>query len=378
MSSVSIKRVNGRRDRRAFIQFPFDLYRDNPNWIPPLRLDTSHLINPKKNAFFEHGAMELFLAYSESGQVVGRIAAILNGMHLKKYDDGVGFFGFFECINDAGVAAALFQAASEWLSERNLTVMRGPANPSLNDVAGLLVNGFHVPPAILMPYNADYYESLLAENGFHQVMKMWAYYTHTRLVDDKRLFRGAEIVRKRNPSLSIRTINMGRFEDEAHVLMDIYNDAWSENWGHVPMTEREFDQMAHEMKQIVLPELINIIEDEGQPVAFSASVPDMNYAFATLRSGRLLPSGVLKLLAFLKLNAIREIRMPLMGVRKKYQGRGLDAWLVADIAVRARKLGMLGCEMSWVLDSNPRLKKFLETLGSAVPKEYGLFEKKLS
>jgi len=374
MQTPVITRVNSRRDRKAFIDLPYRIYADNPKWVPPLRLDTAHIINPKKNAFFDHGEMELFLARTASGEVVGRIGAIVNGMHLKKYEDGAGFFGFFESIDDLSVSTALFDAAGVWLRGKGLSCMRGPANPSLNDTAGLLIDGFDRQPAILMAYNAPYYERLLLDYGFERVMTMWSYYTSSRIIDDARLFRGADIVRRRNPGLTIREIDMDRFEEEANVLREIYNDAWSDNWGHVAMTDREFAQMAKDMKQIINPKLITIIEDDTGPIAFSASIRDMNYAFKTIPNGRLHPFGVFKLIFLLKMGVIRELRMPLMGVRKKYHGKGLDAWLVADITERAREIGLRGCEMSWVLDNNHRLKNFLETIGAVQENEYGLFE----
>jgi len=375
MADVSIIKVKSRSERRAFLNYPYALYKDQIHWVPPLRMDTSHLINTKKNAFFEHGQIQLFLARTDQGAIVGRIAAVVNGMHLEKYKDAVGFFGFFECIDDEEVAQSLFSAAERWLSNQGLTVMRGPVNPSLNDVAGLLIQGFERQPAILVAYNMPYYERLLLGNGFERVMTMWSYYTNSRLVDKKRLERGAAIVRKRNPTLSVRSLDMSRWDEETRLIMDIYNDAWSENWGHVPLTEREIKQLAKELKMIVNPKLVNFVEDEGTAIAFSVSLPDINYVLNTIRNGRLLPTGLFKLLFALKMNMIRETRMPLMGVKKSHQGRGIDALVVADVLQRNQNIGMLGCDMSWVLDDNQRLKNFLEGIGGVKENEYALFEK---
>ena len=366
--------VKGWRDRRAFIQFPYDLYKDSFFWIPPLRLDTATQTNPKKNAFFEHGDMQLFLARDTNGKVVGRIAAIKNGMHLDKYQDGVGFFGYFETVDNEAVSKALLDTAADWLRDQDLNKMRGPVNPSMNDVAGLLVGGFNRHPAILMPYNHDYYERHLTSYGFDRVMTMWAYYGNARMNNVDRLRRGIEVLKRRWPSLSFRNLDMSNFEGEARMLMDIYNDAWSENWGHVPMTEAEFAQLAKEMKQIIDPRLVIIVEDDGVPVAFAVSLPDLNYAFKTIPSGRLLPTGLLKLFYLASSGVIREIRMPLMGVRKSHQGKSLDAILVAKTSDIAQELGLLGCEMSWVLDNNMRLRNALETMGAVKDKEYALLE----
>ncbi|MCH8122916.1 MAG: hypothetical protein IH853_07325 [Bacteroidetes bacterium] len=377
MAAVSVFRVNSSSARRAFISYVYRLYQSDQFWIPPLRLDAARVLNPKKNAFFEHGQIELFLAKDKSGLIVGRIAAIVNGMHLKKYDDGVGFFGFFECEDDSNVAQLLFETASDWLRKQGLRAMRGPVNPSLNDTAGLLVDGFERRPAILMPYHKPYYERLLLEVGFERVMTMWSYYAHPRLINEERLNRGAKIVLGRNPNFTIRIIDMDDWENEVRIMLDIFNDAWSENWGHVPMTKREVQQLADEMRMIVIPELFNFVEDDGEPIGFSASLPDLNYIFSTIRNGRLFPTGGLKLLLGMKLKLVRETRMPLMGVKKSHHGKGVDALIVADMLKRHRSIGMQGCEMSWVLDSNNRMKNFLTSMGAVKENEYALYEKSI-
>lgn len=374
MNRISVTPVASRRDRKAFIQFPFDLYRDSNVWIPPLRTDVAKLIDRRKNAFFEHGDMQLFLARTADGNVVGRIAAIRNGMHLEKYGDGVGFFGFFDAVDDVDVGHALLSTAADWLRAEGLSTMRGPANPTLNDTAGLLVGGFDKQPAILMPYNHPYYESMLTSFGFSRSMTMWAYYSHIKYLDDAKLNRGRDLLFRRYPALSARRLDMDHFDREAASILDIYNDAWSQNWGHVPMTEGEFTQLAAELKQIVDPRLVVIVEDAGEPIAFAISLPDLNYALKTVSNGRLLPTGLLKLLFLAKSGVIREIRMPLMGVRKSYQGRGLDAVLIAETINTGRAIGVLGCEMSWILDTNHKMRNALESMNGVKDKEYAMFD----
>ena len=373
-SSITVRPVTGRSDRKQFIDVPYEFYPGRyPKWIPPLRRDVKATLTPSKNAFFEHGDIQLFLAEDAAGDVVGRIAGIVNGKHLEKYDDGTGFFGFFECIEDFDVAEALLDAASAWLQEKGLSSMRGPANPSLNDTAGLLVNGFDREPSILMPYNPPYYETFLRRYGLERVMTMWAYYVHKKYVEYDRLQRGAEVVKRRTPGLEVRTLDMSRFDQEARTILDIYNEAWSDNWGHVPMTQGEFQQLADEMKQIVDPNMVFVIEHEGEPVAFSITLPNVNQALKHVPDGRLFPTGFPKLY----LNAhygIYECRMPLMGVRKEYQGRGLDALLVLETIENGPPNGFDACEMSWVLDTNDRLKNHVESLGAVVDKEYAMFE----
>lgn len=375
---VMVSPVRSRGDKKAFLQFPYDLYRDFPFWVPPLRMDTAKLINPKKNAFFEHGSMELFLARDSNGKVLGRIAGIVNGMHLRKYEDATGFFGFYDAVDDKAVAGALFDAAAGWLRAQGMIRMRGPANPSLNDTAGLLISGFHRFPFILMPYNAPWFESQLTDWGFERVMTMWAFYSNEKYVHLDKLKRGVGLIMKRYPGLSIREIDMSRFAEEARLIMDIYNDAWSENWGHVPMTDGEFDQLAKDMKMIIDPRVVFIVEDGGVPVGFSVSLPDLNVALKTLKSGRLLPFGLFKLLFLAKSGAIRELRLPLLGVRKSHQGRGIDSILINQTIQNGTGIGYSGCEMSWVLDGNARLKNALLSMGGVIDKEYGMFEAVIS
>jgi hypothetical protein len=375
--TVTVRPVASRSDRKAFVGFPYELYRRTPAWIAPLRHQVRHILSPKKNAFFEHGTIQPILAFGADGAVVGRIAAIVNGMHLRKYDDGNGFFGFFETIDDFSVAEALFDAAASWLAARGLRGVRGPTNPSMNDTAGLLVDGFDREPSVLMPYNAPYYEGFLERYGFRRAMTMWAYYIHKKYVTIEKLERGVEIVKKRNPGITLRTLDMGRFDEEARTILRIYNDAWSNNWGHVPMTDAEFAQLAGEMKQIVDPNIVFLLEDEGMPVAFSISLPNVNQLLRHVKDGRLLPTGLAKMLAYSKCGGLYECRTPLMGILRAYQGRGLDAMLNLAIIREGPRLGYDASEMSWVLDSNMRLRNSLESFGGVVDKEYALFEKSL-
>lgn len=377
MTDIKVHPVSSRAELKRFVDYPYRFYRDSPHWIPPLRRDAVSLLDPKKNPFFEHGKIQPFLAVDGAGNVVGRIAGIINGMHLQKYDDGNGFFGFFECVDDYAVASALLDAAAEWLQQQGMRGVRGPANPSLNDVAGLLVTGFDREPSILMPYNPPYHEVFLLQYGFERVMTMWAYYIHKKYVTIDKLRRGAEIVRRRNPGITIRTLDMSRFEEETRTILRIYNDAWSKNWGHVPMTEKEVAHLARELKQIIDPKIVFILEDEGEPVAFSVTLPNVNQALRHVPDGRLFPTGLPKLLAYAHFGGIYECRTPLMGILQKYQGRGLDAILNLTIIEEGPKNGYDGSEMSWVLDTNHRLRNALASIGGVVDKEYAMFERPL-
>lgn len=373
VTSVTVRPIHSKADRKAFIDFQYAFYRESQFWVPLLRMDVEKTLDPKKNPFFAHGEIQLFLAEDANGKVLGRIAAIVNGMHLQKYDDGNGFFGFFECIEDYATAEKLFDAAAGWLRERGLTGMRGPTNPSLNDIAGLLVEGFERYPSLMMPYNPPYYAAYLTRYGFERAMTMWAYFIHYKYLNEDRLRRGAALVRRRNPNVTVRPIDMGRFDAEAQAVLHIYNEAWQDNWGHVPMTQAEFAKLAKDMKQIVDPGLIYLLEDDGTPIAFSIALPNLNQALRTTRSGGLLPS-VATLLAYDKLKAIREMRVLLMGILPEYQGRALDVLLNLATIENGIRLGYECCEMSWVLDNNHRLRNNLETFGGTQAQEYGLYE----
>ncbi|MEM1056476.1 MAG: hypothetical protein AAGI52_13215 [Bacteroidota bacterium] len=373
---VSVRRVRTSADRRAFLDFPYDHYADATHFVAPLRMDQANVLNPKKNPFFEHGELEQFLA-ERDGQIVGRIAAIVNGKHLEKYADGNGFFGFFETVEDYDVAKALLDAGTDWLRGKGLTGVRGPTNPTMNDVAGLLVDGFHRPPSILLPYNRPYYEDYLTRYGFERAMTMWAFYVHEAYINDARMARGAQIVLRRNPGLTVRPLDTARFDADIAAAMQIYNLAWAENWGHVPYTEHEALHLAKELKPVIEPDLFLFAELDGKPVAFSASLPNLNRALKKLPRGRLFPTGLPKLLGTVKAGGIYEIRMALMGVLPEYRNLGTDVLLIHQTIVNGREEGYEAAELSWVLDTNAALVNSLDKLGCARDKEYAMFEKSL-
>lgn len=375
--TITVRPVSSRSELRQFIDLQFELYRGNPYWVAPLRRDVSHSLTPSKNPFFEHGKIQPFLATDGRGEVVGRIAAIINGMHLKKYEDANGFFGFFECIEDYDVAHALFERAAEWLREQGMRGVRGPANPSLNDIAGLLVDGFDRQPAVMMPYNPPYYQDFIERYGFARAMTMWAYYVHKKYVQIEKMRRGVELVKRRTPGLTVRTIDMSRFDEEANTILNIYNEAWSKNWGHVPMTENEFAALAKMMKQVVDPRIVFVVEDAGKPVAFAIALPNLNLALRHIPNGRLLPLGLPKLLAYSTFGGVYECRNLLMGVLPEYKGKGLDALMNLELIQRGPEAGYDACEMSWVLDANQVLKNSLVAMGAVVDKQYAMYEKSL-
>ena len=376
-TSVTVRPVVTNKDYKHFVDYQYDFYASYPNWVPLLRSEVKKVLNPKKNPFFEHGKIAPFLAFNPKGEIIGRIAAIVNGMHLKKYNDKTGFFGFFECIEDYGVAKTLLDTASNWLKEQGLTHVRGPVNPSMNDISGLLVGGFEHNPSVMMPYNPAYYYEFLSEYGFQRAMTMWAYYIHYKYAKTAKLKRGVNLLYRRYPSLKMRQMDKKRFDEDAKHILDIYNDAWSNNWGHVPMTDAEFAHMANDLKQIADPKIIFILEDDGYPVAFSLTLPNINMALKHVRNGHLLPTGLLQLLLRAKFGGIHEGRTLLMGVRQSHQGKGLDAMLNLKVIEDLPRDGYFASEMSWVLDSNKAMMNAMEHMGGTPEKEYVMLQKPL-
>jgi hypothetical protein len=293
---VTVTPVRSSADKTAFIRMAYSIYQGDPNWVPPLEMERNDFLDPKKNPFFEFGEVELFLA-RRGGQVVGRIAAVKDPHYNEFHGTNEGFFGLFECIQDAGVARALFDAASQWLRTKGFNKVLGPMNFSTNHECGLLVEGF-TPPAIMTTYNPPYYGSLIEANGFTKAMDLWSWELSSSAQPPEKVVRIAEKMRQRE-GITVRSVNLKKFDQEVALIKTIYNAAWEKNWGFVPMTEHEFDHLARDMKQIVRPELLLIAEVKGEPVAFSMTIPDANEALKAA-NGRLttfgLPIGLAKLL----------------------------------------------------------------------------------
>lgn len=372
-SVVRVSAVSGRDDLTEFIRLPWRIYRGQRCWVPPLISEQKAVFNRRTHPFFEHSQAEFFLA-RRNGVVVGRIAAIRNNNHLGVHQDGAGFFGFFECEEDAAAATALFDAAGAWCRDRGLTSLRGPANYSVNDDWGLLVDAFDRPPSIMMPYNPPYYETLLREAGFLKAMDLFAYHIDRDAEIVERLARPAERFRK-SEGLVVRPIRLRDLDREAAVLRDLYNQAWMENWGAVPVTVREMDQFKDGVRQIAIPELVLIAEVHGEPVGFSVTIPDINEVLIHA-NGRLKPWTMLSLLC--DWQRFKSVRVILMGVLEKYRRKGVDIIFYHDTFRNAVARGVEQAEISWVAESNTALRHIVEDIaGIRRSKTYRLFEKPL-
>jgi len=370
--AVEIRLVESDSDLMKFIKFQWKVYKNDPYWVPPLLMDRKKILNKKKNPFFQHASADYFLAYKD-GQIVGRIAAIKNDLHNKIHEDKTGFFGFFECLNDQEVANALFDKAADWLRTRGLTSMMGPANPSSNDEWGMLLEGFDDEPRILMTYNPKYYLDLCDNYGLKKAKDLNAYSLDSdKVLGSDKLARVAELARKR-ANVTIKELDMKNFEKELAKVKDVYNKAWEKNWGFVPMTEAELDAMAEDLKQLVEPSLVLFAEVEGETIGFSLTMLDYNQVFKKM-NGRLFPWAY-KL--WTEKKNISWARVITLGLVPEYQKRGLDAVFYWEIVNRARKIGILRGEASWILEDNAMMNRGAEVMNGDLYKKYRIYEKAL-
>lgn len=363
-------------DTMPFIKAQWLFYNGDPNWVPPLIMDRKKLLNQKVNPFYKHAQLQMFLA-ERDGKVVGRIAAITNERHNALHHDTIGFFGFFECIDDQAVANALFDAAKQWLRSKGKTDIRGPVNPSMNDETGLLVDGFDGPPVLLMTYNPPYYEKLIKGAGLDKVKDLYAYMLYTADWQSDKLARLADIVKERN-AVTFRNLNLSdktQFKRDVETLREIYNTAWEKNWGFVKMTNEEFDFLAADLKQIANPEYAFIAESHGKIAGFLLAVPDVNYCLRHNKSGGLL-TGLYHLLT--KRKKIRLIRLIVLGVLPEFRGTGIDAAMYTEIARRAKRDNLIGAEASWILEDNDMMNRGLtQTMKGHRYRTYRLFQSSL-
>ncbi len=381
-ADVRIIPVTSPQQRQEFVRFPWHLYRHDPNWVPPIFGDRLKLLDPQKHPFWEHGEFQLFLAL-RGDQVVGTISAHLNHRHNQVHGDKVGFFGFFEAIEDQAVAGALLDAAAGWLRARGMEAIRGPESPSQNEECGLLIEGFELPPVVMMTYNPPYYQRLIEQAGFQKAQDLYAWDIRTDIFDHDiqklpaKFLRVAEQARQR-ANLVVRKIDMKHFEREVEIAKQVYNLAWEKNWGFVPMTDHEIEHLGNELKFIIDPDLVYIAEVDGRPAGISLGVPDVNLALLKARpqpNTWSFPLTVLKLLWHRR--TINAFRLMIMGVVPEYREMGIDAIFYVETARTAFAKGYDRCEMSWILESNDMMNRIIERLGGRIYKRYRLYEKPL-
>ena len=370
MSNVTIKKVSTKSELNQFIKFPWKIYKDDNYWVPPLLMEQKTLLSKQKNPFFKFATTEYFLAHQKN-ELVGRIAVVKNDLHLKYHSDDTGQFGFFECIDDQEVANALFDAAKNWMKEKGLKNMNGPANPSSNDIYGMLVEGFDDSPRLLMPYNPEYYINLCENYGMKKAKDLFAWkIENEKLMESEKLRRGQELVRKRY-NLKISQLDMKNFQDDLEKFKYVYNKAWAPNWGFVPLTEEQIDAMAKDMKPLAEPSLVLFGEIEGKLIGAALVMLDYNFIFKSM-NGRLLPFNFIKL--FTQKKKIKWARILTLGIIPEYQKKGLDTIFYWEIVNRAAEIGIRLGEASWVLEDNDMMNRGLELMNSHRYKRYRIWE----
>lgn len=368
-SPPTVVPVRSRADLRRFINLPWSIYRDDPDWVPPLKRDVRTAFDPAKHPFHLHSEVQPWLAL-RGRKVVGRICAIRNRNHEQVHGETVGFFGWFECIDDPEVAERLFEAVRGWLRERGLTVMRGPTSFSTNETTGLLIGGDGGPPALLSAHNPPWYPALLEGCGLGKVKDLYAWHA----VAGHRpghLVRAQKLVSRRY-GIRIRTLDMSRFDGELIFIRRLYNAAWRRNWGYVPMTDAEIDHMAAELKPIIDPNLVLFAETpDGEVIGVAVALPDFNLILHRL-NGRLTPLAIIRLLMHRR--RITRLRVLILGLLEEWRGKGIDALLYLALYRNAAAAGMKDADMSWILEDNHRMNAAIERLGGRIYRTYRLYE----
>jgi GNAT superfamily N-acetyltransferase len=371
MSSLEIQPVVSGRQRRAFLHLPWDLYKGDPNWIPPLRQNQKELVGFARHPFYDAAEGQAFLAVRD-GRPVGRVLAILNKAHNRHYDARDGFFGFFESIDDADVTRGLFDAARAWVAERGMTTLRGPVNPSLNYEIGLLVEGFDSPPAIMMTYNPPHYMQLIEGAGFTKLKDAYAFWGHVDMLDtlDEKLDRLARDVVERF-KVSMRRMDHRRFGEEVKEFLNIYNRSLVNTWGFVPFSDAEVQHLSKGLKHLLVPELTIVAEIDKKPIGVMLAIPDYNPRIKRI-DGRLFPFGVFRLLY--NRRAITKARVVSANVLPEFQQWGVGLALMAELEREIVKTSVQEAEFSWVLEDNHLSRRSLEHGGAIKQKTYRIYE----
>ncbi|MDR0977526.1 MAG: hypothetical protein LBL71_00575 [Endomicrobium sp.] len=369
---MKIIKVDTRLQLAEFLKFPWKIYSKDSKWVPPLVSFEKSVFSKDKNPFWLHAERQLFLACDDNGNILGRIAAILDHGYIAFQNKRTGFFGFFESIDNVQVAKALFAAALKWLNECGIQEMIGPMNPSTNDECGFLLEGFELYPSFMMPYTHEYYLNLAEQSGLKKIKELYAY--DMNIAADSRLKKleyFAGISKKKLPGLSVRTVMKdSSYEKDLRATISVYNKAWEKNWGFVPWTDEEFAYIALKFKRIIDPEMTFIASINDKPVGILIALPDYNQILKRL-DGRLFPLGIFKFLRYRK--EIDGLRLMVMGVVKEYRHNGIEAVMYEMGLKNALRLGYKHCELSWVLDNNIITQHTAEMMNGRIYKKYAVY-----
>jgi GNAT superfamily N-acetyltransferase len=374
--AVEVIEVESRGALRDFIDLPWRIHgaADDSKWIPPLRIMVRDTIDTRKNPFWRNADRKLFVARRE-GRTVGRIAAIENRAHNDFHGDRVGFFGFFECLDDDEAAGALFDAAERWLGERGLDTMRGPVSPSTNHECGLLVQGFRWEPTFLTPWNPRYYSRLCEGAGLRKSRDLLAYFIPmaSPRFSLPESYEAHALRALERSGLTFRDMDLDGYSAEIERWWGVYNTAWERNWGFVPMTKEEFLFMGKELKPLIIRDFAFVAERDGEIAGFMLIIPDYNQVFKLIPSGRLLPTGIFKLL--LGKSRLRSGRIILLGIRPEYRGRSIYELFVHEALRRGRAYGAVGAEASWILEDNDQMNRPLVRMGLKAYRRWRIYDR---
>lgn len=381
MGEISITPASDKAELEQFISFPWKVYADDPYWVPPLISERKEFLDPDRNPFFEHAQATFYIA-RRNGRRVGTIGAFTNHLYNQVQGGNAGFFGFFEVLDDPEAAAALLHTAEQHLHQAGHNELIGPMQYSTNDELGLLVDGFGDPPRILMTYNPPRYQGYIEAAGFEKAMDLWAYtmdIPKIRASMSDKVRRVSQKIRQRY-DLTLRTVNMADFDNEVERIKDMYNAIWERNWGFVPMTDGEVAVLAKNLKQIIDPDFVPILERDGRPVAFGIALPDLNQPLlkAYPRPGTPEILTLLKLLWHWKVRPkMSWVRAWALGVLPEVQGLGLESLLLLELAETAYRKGYTHGEMSWILENNRKVQQSIALFGAEVYKTYRIYKKTL-
>ena len=372
---VTVKAVEGKRDHRNFVMFPYSHYRKTysyPNWVPPLLTEEKVLHDKNKHPFHQHAEVQNFLAYRD-GELIGRISGIKDPLYIDFKKQNTGYFGFFECIDDESVSRELLQQVEIWGKERGLNKIIGPINPTPSHILGCLLNDYDNPPMLHIPYNPPFYPQLIEKSGFEKEEDHFAYIMDESAQLSEKVLKVAEYAKRRG-NITLRSVNVRKFKEEAALVKEIWNDAWEQNADFVPWTDAEFSHLAESLKQIIIPELAFFAYVGDEPAGVSITLPNVNEILINM-NGRLFPFGIFKLLFGMK--KIKTVRFTGLGIRNQFKNRGIDALFACETYVRGRELGYSKAEFSLILEENVKLRKALESWGAWPYRTYRVYSKEL-
>lgn len=370
--NLRVRRVDTGQDLDRFVRLPHDIYRHDPNWVPPLRADVKKTLTPGRNPYWQHAARELFLA-ERNGRTVGRIAAIVDEGYNRSHRSATGFWGFLETVDDPEVTRALFDATAAFARGHGMKDLYGPANPSLNDEAGLLIGPFDSPPMLKMAYNPEYYARLVEDAGFVKIKDLFAYIVDLNRPLPEKLDRVMRKLKQKR-GLDVRSLDPAHLSRDLKFIKEIYNDAWSHNWDFAPMTDAEIDDIAAGLRPLLVPDFCPIVFSRGEPAGMCLMFPDYNELLKKL-NGSLYPFGWLRFA--LGRRRIRQSRLWALGIKRKFHNLGYDSLLYYEAFGALRRRGYVRSEVSWILEDNVYIIRPIEMWNGRVYKTYRVYRRPL-